>query len=395
MPIRSRCTAARSNRLWIPLLTAATLLGCLLTAGSDLPAAEVTSAASPEAKAETEAVEEWAQLPEKNGRVTLPAQEWRHFPGPRSIEVTVHYPGGQLQNVTAETGLMLTLHNWGGTHCVGTASPTYLAQNFNVIALCVNYLQSGREGIDLKAPYDFGLLQATDALRGLSWAAHRLRAEEKPFHAGRVYVTGGSGGGNVTLMAVRLAPRTFTVAIDMCGMARLSDDIAFGLPGGSGLNAKWSQDPSSSHWLSPGHQQIRDLGDESILAATKKHGCTTKFFVVHGTTDSTCPFADARRMVEHMQAAELDVTPHFLTDDDLDGKIFTSTGHPLGNRTLIVQHVAGELMQPDSTKAVLRSTPADYDRRDSLDYPTSDGRFVIDWTAGYPMVQFVAQTEDN
>ena len=335
---------------------------------------------------------EWAKLPAKNGRVTLPAQEWRHQPGPRSVEVTVHYPGGKVEQVTPETGLMLTLHNWGGTHCVGTASPTHLAKEFNVIAVCVNYLQSGREGIDLKAPYDFGLLQATDALRALSWLAHRLRTDGIAFNAGRIFVTGGSGGGNVTLMCTRLAPRTFTVAVDMCGMARLSDDIAFGLPGGSGLNARWSRDPASEHWLSPGHQQIRDQGDPDILAATKEHDCTTKFFVVHGTKDGTCPFADARRMVENMQAARLSVVPHFLADEDLDGKIFTSTGHPLGNRTLIVGHVAGDLLRPASPSAAIRRTPADFDRKDTIEYTTTDGRFLIDWTAGYPVVRFATKS---
>ena len=40
------------------------------------------------------------------------------------------------------------------------------------------------------------------------------------------------GGGNITLMVNKLAPRTFAAAIDMSGMARLTDDIAFNLPGG-------------------------------------------------------------------------------------------------------------------------------------------------------------------
>ena len=39
-----------------------------------------------------------------------------------------------------------------------------------VVALCVNYLQSGRkEAINGQEPYDFGYLQALDALRALYW----------------------------------------------------------------------------------------------------------------------------------------------------------------------------------------------------------------------------------
>ena len=90
----------------------------------------------------------------------------------------------------SDTGIMLTLHHWGGVDCAGTASPTILANELNVVAVCVNNLQSG--------PADFG-------------------------------------GGNITLMANKLARRTFTCVIDMCGMKKLSDDIAFALPGGSDL----------------------------------------------------------------------------------------------------------------------------------------------------------------
>jgi hypothetical protein len=36
--------------------------------------------------------------------------------------------------------LMLTLHNWGGSDCAGTADPRALADRLNVVALCVNYL---------------------------------------------------------------------------------------------------------------------------------------------------------------------------------------------------------------------------------------------------------------
>jgi hypothetical protein len=71
-----------------------------------------------------------------------------------------------LKNVNASTGLMLTLHNWGGSGCAGTADPVALAQRYNVVALCVDYLQSGKQAaIDDPEPYDFGYLQALDALR--------------------------------------------------------------------------------------------------------------------------------------------------------------------------------------------------------------------------------------
>lgn len=59
-----------------------------------------------------------------------------------------------------------------------------------------------------------------------------LSARGISFDSGRLFATGGSGGGNVALMAHKLAPRTFAAVADLSGMKRLSDDIAFGLPGG-------------------------------------------------------------------------------------------------------------------------------------------------------------------
>ncbi len=193
----------------------------------------------------------WPQLPEKNATVTLPAQEWPHKPGPRTITASVHYPDGTLASVDRATGLMLTLHNWGGTNCAGTANPDALAKRLNVVAICVNYLQSGRQAsIDDPEPYDFGYLQGLDALRALWFVFDGLQQRELRFDSRRIFATGGSGGGNVTQMVNKLAPRTFTCIVDMCGMAKLSDDIAFNLPAGSGLNARWRRDPDSLNWLS-------------------------------------------------------------------------------------------------------------------------------------------------
>ena len=66
-------------------------------------------------------------------------------------------------------------------------------------------------------------------------------------------------------MANKLAPRTFAAIVDMCGMAKLSDDIAFGIEGGSSLNAGYSQDPESPEYLTPDAQALRDLGNPTHL----------------------------------------------------------------------------------------------------------------------------------
>ena len=172
----------------------------------------------------------------------IPAQDWPLRPGPRQVRVLVHYPDGTRSSVGPRTGIFLTLHNWGGTDCAGTASPQVLAKEVNVVALGVNYLQSGPEdSIKGPEPYDFGWLQGLDALRALWLVCHELDSAKQPFARGRLFATGGSGGGNVTLMANKLAPRTFTCIVDMCGMKKLSDALAYNLPAADGLNARYSR----------------------------------------------------------------------------------------------------------------------------------------------------------
>jgi hypothetical protein len=47
-------------------------------------------------------------------------------------------------------------------------------------------------------------------LRALHYVFDSLRSGKRPFASDRIFATGGSRDGNVTLMANKLAPRTFT-----------------------------------------------------------------------------------------------------------------------------------------------------------------------------------------
>jgi dienelactone hydrolase len=335
-------------------------------------------------------LEGWPGLPAQNAHVDLPAQEWPLWPGPRSVRVLVHFPGGRLSNVNPRTGTMLTLHNWGGTDCDGTANPAVLAEKLNLIAICVNYLQSGpKDSIQGPEPYDFGYLQALDALRALWWTQHSLDSQGIAFARGRTFATGGSGGGNVALMCNKLAPRTFACVIDMCGMKKLSDDIAFNLPGGSALNARYNRDPASPSYLSPDHQELRFLGHPDHLATMKALGPQARILTVHGVDDTTCPFADAVEMVDWMQRRGLAVEPRWIGKPDLDGKIFTSSGHALGDRTQIVLTVAEKYLSPASDRALDRRGPGDFERREIVRYETSGGAFEIDYAQGFPVGRFI------
>lgn len=328
-------------------------------------------------------------LPASNGAVEIPAQEWPRRPGPRTVRITIHYPGGKLEGVNAKTGLMLTLHNWGGTDCVGTANPRELAEKLNVVAICVNYLHSGKaDSIDGPEAYDFGWLQALDALRALHFVESELTKRAKPFASGRTFCTGGSGGGNVALMANKLAPRTFACVVDLCGMKKLTDDIAFNLPGGSDLDARYSRDPKSPNHLTLDEQELRYLGNPDHLAEMKRLGCEAKMVSVHGADDTTCPFADAEEMAFWMRRAKLDFEPHWIAKKDLDGKVFTSSGHALGDRTKIVMQVAGRYLLADGTESRSRRGKSDFERRETIRYCTGSGEFLISYADGYPVGRF-------
>lgn len=333
----------------------------------------------------------WPALPEADGALEIPAQEWPQRPGPRKVRILVHYPQTTLASVTPQTGIMLTLHNWGGVDCVGTADPKQLAKRLNVVAICVNYLQSGRQdSIDAPEPYDFGYLQALDALRALWHVREQLKEHGFSYDDSRLYCTGGSGGGNVSLMANKLAPRTFAAIIDMCGMKKLSDDIAFNLPDGSSLNARWSRSSDSPNFLSTDDQELRFVGNPVHLAEMKRLGTESRIVVYHGTKDTTCPFEDAVEMVDRMRAAELQAEPHWIDDKEIDGQVFTSTGHALGNRTEIVITSTGDLLSPESPKCLRRKQPTDFDRREAIAYATTNGKYVIDFTSGFPVGRFEA-----
>ncbi|HBL46447.1 MAG TPA: hypothetical protein DDZ90_23975, partial [Planctomycetaceae bacterium] len=84
-----------------------------------------------------------AELPERDSSFSIATQEWPFQPGPRSVKVYLYYPGNELKNVNADTGLMLNLHNWGGTNSSGAGNPAVLTRELNVIAISVDYVQSG------------------------------------------------------------------------------------------------------------------------------------------------------------------------------------------------------------------------------------------------------------
>lgn len=317
------------------------------------------------------------------------AQPWPLQPGERTVKMWVQQPA---VGVGAGTGLMLVLHNWGGVY----NSPEYLqwcktfSDRFNVIAVSVNYLQSGPNAWSAQQPYDHGYLQALDCLRALYTVWGQLRAQGIAFNEHRVYAMGGSGGGNVTQMVMKLAPHTFACGVDICGMPGLIDDIAYGTGHGTSLNAGYSRDPRTPGHLSSDMQQIRDFGNPEHCRLLHDANPGLKIVIVHGVHDQSCPVLPKILQYHNMLAAGLDVDAHFLTDFDVDGTVITTTGHPVGDREQVVLKYASVYMSEDGRMARATAGPSDFTRGGTFAYPTSKGKYVLDFTAA-PTIEFVPQ----
>jgi len=94
------------------------------------------------------------------------------------------------------------------------------------------------------------------------------------------------------------------------------------------------------------------------------------------------------RQFANMIAAGLDVDGHFLTEADVDGEAIKTTGHPVGDREKVVIKYADEYMREDGKFARQVVGPNDFECGDSFEYPTTNGKYVIDFS-GYPRIELV------
>jgi len=313
-------------------------------------------------------------------------QEWPLRPGRRMVKMFVREPAA---GINGNTGLMLVLHNWGGVY----DSPEYLkwcatfADRFNVIAVSVNYLQSGPEW-KANLPYDHGYLQAMDAVRALYAVWKQLRDKGTGFNEHRVYVMGGSGGGNVAQMAMKLAPHTFACGVDISGMPGLIDAVAYGTgEWGTHLDAGYSREPGSPAYLSADMREIRDFGNLEHCRRLRAANPGLKIVIVQGTEDASCPAALKIRQFANMIEAGLQADGRFLTAADIDGIAVTTTGHAVGDLEQVVIKYADEYMKEKGKLAKATAGPSDFSRGGAFEYPTSGGRFLIDFSAA-PTIRF-------
>ena len=317
------------------------------------------------------------------------AQEWEWEPGPRTVKMWMTEPPG---GIGAGTGLMLCLHNWGGIYDqeIYRGWCSTFAERYDVVGVSVNYLQSGDDWkLRRDRPYDHGYLQAMDCIGALYHVRRQMLDAGMPFDEHRIFSMGGSGGGNVTQMVCKLAPHSFAVGIDICGMPGLIDAIAYGTGEGTHISAEYTRDPHSRRYLSEDMREIRDFGHPEHCRLLHEANPELKVVIVHGVDDLSCPVVPKIRQFANMIAAGISVDGHFLTPLDVDGEAVTTTGHPVGNRDRVVMKHADEYLLPGGRLAKRSAQENDFQRAGSFEYPTANGKYVIDF-AGYPTIEFVA-----
>lgn len=315
-----------------------------------------------------------------NGVIKVPGQEYRFRPGAREFEVYVRTP---RSGVNSNTGIMLLSHNWGGTWKLTAGWCDLLSDRYNLICLSVNYLQSG-ETDHSKGPYDHGVLQAMDCLRALYAVQKTLDDNKIAFNRKRIYAGGASGGGNVSLMANKLAPSTFACTVDLCGMPGLTNDIAFGV---GKLNAGYSKDPASEKYLTVAMQEIRDPGNMAHLAIQKRCNPNNLVVIVHGLDDNYCNPADKMLIAANMVRSGFRPDTHFLTQHDIDGIAVTNTGHGIGNRPEVITKYAHDYLAENGRFAALIPNVSDLDAKHEIVYPVTGGKYIVSFKS-WPEIRF-------
>ena len=338
--------------------------GVLLALNDKVPAVSAESAAPPAA----------AVAFNLENIQTFPGQEYSFAPGNREVMMYVKAPS---RGIDAHTGFMLLLHNWGGRYTMTVPWCDDLCDRYNVIAISVEYLQSGPKQAGDTAPYDHGLLQAMDCLRAIYHIQRQLDGAKVAYNPRRLYSAGGSGGGNVSQMVNKLAPASFGCIVDICGMPGLTDDIAFGR---GKLNAGYSESPDAPTYLSPAMREIRDFGHPGHLAAQKKINSANKVVIVHGLDDKYCSAVDKIAIYRNMAAAGFKPDAYFLTPAHVDGSVITDTGHAVGNRLEVIKRYGDVYLRPDGAFRA-QSGPTDFEQKHKVSFPVTGGVYTVDFSA--------------
>lgn len=273
--------------------------------------------------------------------------------------------------INENTGVAVSLHNWGGTGCENTADGQSIADTFNCVVSCPSYELASDPELPAGA-YDLGLHQAIFALREFANLYEWLRKHKRErgiVESGldRRFAVGASGGGLVALMMNKLAPQTFSgvfVINPLVGAWHHTEA------------AKWPRSVPMRSF------EIREIADDRHLAIMRRRKNKAVVGFVAGAEDTIATYAQT--VMAHLDMALSGIETYFV--GVYPGVIFfpfQDAGHSLGDRTYITQTYAGPVF------AATTKNKTDFERRSEISFPVTGGAYVVKYGKTSVKLKFV------
>ena len=258
--------------------------------------------------------------------------------------------------VDAGTGAILCTHGWGGNRFQHREVMEHAAAKFNLVALAVEYRQSGFDfdpvtGTGACWPYDASFYQVLDVLNGL----RETLALRPGLDRRRVYHFGGSQGGHIALLSALFAPDTFAAVYAGSPVTRITPDIA-----------TWAGREFSG----------RELSDRDVVEHAADFQCPV--FLEHGTADAIVPHH------EHTEPLERELKRLGKVHDV---KYHEGGGHglePVTTRAESFKERAAELFRLVRPRAA-----NDFSEGSCVRLKCLDKTLVIDWSQAASSAQLV------
>lgn len=273
--------------------------------------------------------------------------------------------------IGANTGVAVSLHNWGGTGCENTADGQVIADTFDCVVTCPSYELASDPELPVGA-YDLGLHQAVFALREFGLLYEWLRKHKREHSIDgkgleRRYAVGASGGGLTALMMNKLAPQTFSGVFVINPLVGVWSHTE---------TAKWGVGVRQHSF------EIRDIADDRHLAVMRKRKNKAVVGFVAGSEDTVALYSQT--VMAHIDMTMRGFETYFV--GVYPGVIFfpfQDAGHSLGDRTYITQTYAGPAF------AARTKSKTDFERRSEISFPVTGGAYVVKYGKTSVKLKFV------